>query len=234
MKFYVVIPARYESSRFPGKVLSLIHGKTMLQHVYDNAKKSQATEVFIATDSDIVMKSAKSFTDNVLLTSKNNKNGTERVAEVSKSFNWPEDTLVINLQADMPELRCENIDFLAKSVDKTANITTLYYPLSNSKLLLDKNTVKIHIYKENISFYREIKSKKDGDIYKHIGIYAYHVKDLYLYKTYTQSENELTLSLEQYRFIDNKHKISAYCAVSNPGHSVDTIDNLNKIKDINN
>ena len=78
MKFYVVIPARYESSRFPGKVLSLIHGKTMLEHVYDNAIKSKATDVFIATDSDIIMKTAKTFTDNVFLTSENNRNGTER------------------------------------------------------------------------------------------------------------------------------------------------------------
>jgi 3-deoxy-manno-octulosonate cytidylyltransferase (CMP-KDO synthetase) len=234
MKFYVVIPARYESSRFPGKVLSLIHGKTMLEHVYDNAIKSKATDVFIATDSDIIMKTAKTFTDNVFLTSENNRNGTERVAELSKLFNWSEDSLVINLQADMPELSCENINFLAKSTDKSASVTTLYYPLSDLHLLLDKNTVKIHIYKNNISFYREIKSQKNGEIYRHIGIYAYYVKDLYLYKTYSPSKNELALSLEQCRFIDNKHKISAFCAVNDPGNSVDTIDNLNKIKGINN
>ncbi len=81
MKFYVVIPARYDSSRFPGKVLSLINGSSMLELVYNSAVKSDAEKVFIATDSDVVFKEAKKFTKNIFLTSNLNINGTGRIAE---------------------------------------------------------------------------------------------------------------------------------------------------------
>lgn len=233
MDFYVVIPARYDSSRFPGKVLAKIYGKSMLEHVYLNAKKSNAKEVYIATDSEKVYQAAKIFTDNVHITSKNNKNGTERVAELAKNLKWHNSNLVINLQADMPELKPDNINFLATNSQNTYGLSTLYYPLDSPELRLDKNTVKIKIKDGVKGFYREIDNNFDGKIYKHIGIYAYTVKDLHLYKSYPQSRNEISLSLEQYRFLDNELKISAYCAVSNPGVSVDSLDNLNEIKGVN-
>ena len=114
MNFYVVIPARFNSSRFPGKVLTQIGGISMLEHVYRNAAKSDAKEVYIATDSDIIFKEAQKFTNNIHMTSDNNKNGTERIAELANNLNWNKNLLVINVQADMPELKSDNINFLAK------------------------------------------------------------------------------------------------------------------------
>ena len=114
MDFYVVIPARYDSSRFPGKVLAQIGNKSMLEHVFLNAKKSNAKDVYIATDSEKVYEVAKSFTENVYITSTNNNNGTERIAELAKILEWEESVLVINLQADMPELMADNINFLSR------------------------------------------------------------------------------------------------------------------------
>ena len=159
MKFKVIIPARYDSSRFPGKVLKLIGGKTMLEHVYNNAKNSQADDVFIATDSDIVYEAASKFTKNIYMTSNNNKNGTERVAELSETLNWLPEDLVINLQADMPELKFDNINLLAKKAFNNRGLSTLYYNLIDTNLLKDKNTVKILVKDKNINFYRYY----DGD-----------------------------------------------------------------------
>ena len=141
MDFYVVIPARYDSSRFPGKVLAQIGNKSMLEHVFLNAKKSNAKDVYIATDSEKIYEVAKNFTDNVYITSKNNNNGTERTAELAKILEWEESVLVINLQADMPELMADNIDFLANNSKNNKGLSTLYYPLSTPDLNLDKNTL---------------------------------------------------------------------------------------------
>ena len=113
----------------------------MLEHVYDNAKNSQADDVFIATDSDIVYEAASKFTKNIYMTSNNNKNGTERVAELSETLNWLPEDLVINLQADMPELKFDNINLLAEKSFNNRGLSTLYYNLVDTKLLKDKNTV---------------------------------------------------------------------------------------------
>ena len=234
MDFYVVIPARYNSSRFPGKVLTKIGNKSMLEHVFLNAKKSNAKDVYIATDSEKIYEVAKNFTDNVYITSKNNNNGTERTAELAKILEWEESVLVINLQADMPELMADNIDFLANNSKNNKGLSTLYYPLSTPDLNLDKNTVKIIIRDGVEGFCRVVSNDSDVEIYKHIGIYSYSVKDLCLYMNLPQSNNEISLSLEQYRFLDNKLKISAYRAVSDPGMSVDSLDNLNELKGVNN
>ena len=232
MKFYVVIPARYDSTRFPGKVLANINNITMLERVFNNATESSATEVFIATDSDKVFKSAKKYTKNVFMTSNENVNGTERVAELANILKWKADTLVINLQADMPELQHDNINLLAEKSINNDGLSTLYYDLDNPKLKMNKNTVKICINEENINFCRTVEDNISDKIYKHIGIYGYYVKDLISYKLLPRSENEKDLSLEQFRFVDNGYNISAYYAVSDPGISVDSSDNLSEIRKV--
>lgn len=235
MHFKVVIPARYDSSRFPGKVLKKIGKLSMLECVYNNALESNASEVFIATDSDIIFKEAGAFTNKVIMTSHLNKNGTERVAELANILQWKDSDLVINLQADMPELKYDNINFLAEKSINNKGLSTLYYPLSSPLQNSDKNTVKIELHDSGINFYRVLSDSTDiGNIYKHIGIYAYLVKDLLLYQSYPQSENEISLSLEQCRFLDNQLKIQAYKAVSDPGISVDSINNLNELEGVNN
>ena len=132
------------------------------------------------------------------MTSKN-INGTERVAELANTLKWDDDTLVINLQADMPELKSDNINFLAKKAKNNIGLSTLYYHLKDLNLVTDRNTVKISVDENNINFYREVSDNMCGNIYKHIGIYAYLVKDLNSYKLLPQSINEKNLSLEQFR-----------------------------------
>ena len=232
-EFFVVIPARFDSSRFPGKVLEKINNISMLENVFNNAKKSKASAVYIATDSQKVYEASKKFTNNVHLTSSANNNGTERIAELAGSLNWNQNTLVVNVQADQPFLMHDNIDFLAASAQNLDGLSTLYYPLSDSKLNKDKNTVKISI-SQNIKFYRNVGEDIKDKLFKHIGIYAYHVSDLILYKKLPQSNNEISLSLEQYRFVDNNFKIHAYLAKSDPGISIDSIDNINEIRGVSN
>ena len=101
-------------------------------------------------------------------------------------------------------------------------------------MLKDKNTVKILVKDKNINFYRHYDGDNIDDIFKHVGIYAYIVKDLILYQALPQSINEKNLSLEQFRFLDNGFKIFAYYASSNPGISIDSINNLNDINGVNN
>ena len=230
--FFIVIPARYDSSRFPGKVLAKIDGKSMLEHVFNNSLSSNAKEVFIATDSKKIYESSKNYTDNVFMTSKDNINGTERIAELAKSLNWHKTKLVINVQADQPFLKSDNINFLANSAGGNKGLSTLYYPLNNLELKKDKNTVKISLGKD-IKFHREVDINENGEFYKHIGIYAYYVNDLINYNNLPQSSNEISLSLEQYRFVDNDIKIHAYLAKSDPGISIDSIENLDEYESIN-
>ena len=230
--FIIVIPARYDSSRFPGKVLAMINGKSMLEHVFHNSLSSNASSVFIATDSKKIYESSKDYTDNVFMTSDDNKNGTERIADLAKLLDWNKKKLIINVQADQPFLKADNIDFLAGSAKNNDGLSTLYYPLSNPELRRDVNTVKISLGKK-IRFYRDVDINENGEFYKHIGIYAYHVNDLIGYKNLPQSSNEISLSLEQYRFVDNDIKIHAYLAKSDPGVSIDSIENLNEYIGIN-
>ena len=230
--FIIVIPARYDSSRFPGKVLAMINGKSMLENVFHNALSSNASEVFIATDSKKIYESSKSYTDNVFMTSEKNHNGTERIADLAKLLKWNKKKLVINVQADQPFLKPDNINFLANSAHNNDGLSTLYYPLSDPELRKDTNTVKISLGK-NIKFHRKVDMNENGEFYKHIGIYAYHVDDLLSYKNLPQSSNEISLSLEQYRFVDNDIKIHAYLAKSDPGISIDSVENLNEYIGIN-
>ena len=230
--FIIVIPARYDSSRFPGKVLAMINGKSMLENVFHNSLSSNASEVFIATDSKKIYESSKSYTDNVFMTSEKNCNGTERIADLAKLLKWNKKKLIINVQADQPFLKPDNINFLANSARNNDGLSTLYYPLSDPELRKDKDTVKISLGK-NIKFHRKVDINENGEFYKHIGIYAYHVDDLLSYKNLPQSSNEISLSLEQYRFVDNDIKIHAYLAKSDPGISIDSVENLNEYIGIN-
>ena len=103
-EFVVVIPARYASTRLPGKALLDIHGKPMLQHVYERGVESQATEVVIATDDERIATAAEAFGATVCMTSADHQSGTERIAEVADVLDWPDEQIVVNLQGDEPAM----------------------------------------------------------------------------------------------------------------------------------
>jgi len=197
--YNIVIPARYASSRLPGKPLLEIAGKTMLQHTYERACLSDADEVLIATDDKKILQSAKLYTDNIVLTSKNHQSGTDRLAEVVKLQNWHDETIIVNVQGDEPLILSEHIkqvaDLLANHVD--AGISTLSYRIQTMDELFDPNVVKVVSNAEGYALYfsravipwnrdefadksklNKIDLPSNSAYFRHIGMYAYRAKTL--------------------------------------------------------
>lgn len=134
LAYNIIIPARYASSRLPGKPLIKIAGKTMLQHTYQRACKSSASKVFIATDDEKIETSARQYTDNIVITSKNHRSGTDRLSEVVSKLDWDDETVVVNVQGDEPLILAEHIEQVAQLLltCPEAGISTLSYKIDRS------------------------------------------------------------------------------------------------------
>tara|TARA_Y100000590_G_scaffold468949_1_gene654001 strand:- start:1461 stop:2159 length:699 start_codon:yes stop_codon:yes gene_type:complete len=224
MSYFIVIPARYKSSRFPGKLLEKINNESVIRHVYDRSCKSNASKIYIATDSNEIYEHCIKFSEHVHMTSTENRNGTERIAELAKNKKWSSEQLVINVQGDMPFVPSSNIDYLA-SCSSSSSLTTLYYPLSSNEAIENENIVKVQINTDSnkvIKFFRKYSNEDLTKTFRHIGIYSYTVKNLMSYVNYDLSINEKNLKLEQYRFLDNNFTVKAYLAKDDPGISIDT------------
>lgn len=144
LNYTVVIPARYNSQRLPGKPLKSILGKPMIQHVYERALTGSASEVIIATDHPEIEKTAKSFGASVVMTSQHHNNGTERVAEVARLMGWPEDRVVVNLQGDEPLMPMALIERVANNLSQRpdAGMASLATPIKTITEVFDPNVVK--------------------------------------------------------------------------------------------
>ena len=219
MRILGVIPARYNSSRFPGKPLSDIGGKSMIERVYRQAKKCKSLDaVFVATDDERIFTHVKSFGGEVLMTGKHNS-GTERCNALYKSFNKKFD-IIINIQGDEPLINPEQISQLADCfLEKDIAIATLAKQIKTDEQLLDENTVKVMFDKNNfaLNFSRlAIPQPKSFDVkkwfvlntfYKHIGIYGYSAKALEKICELEPTKRELNERLEQLRWLENGYKI---------------------------
>lgn len=145
MSFKVVIPARYDSTRLPGKPLRDIAGQSMIQRVWQRASESLANDVFVATDSAEIQTHCESFGAKVVMTAEHHQSGTDRVYEVCDKEGWEDDTIVINLQGDEPMFPPSLIDRLYKNIasDKNIGIATLCQPILDWHHFLDPNVVKV-------------------------------------------------------------------------------------------
>ena len=221
MKFLGIIPVRYASTRFPGKPLIDIQGKSMIQHVYEQAKKSKKlAEVFVATDDKRIEVHVKSFGGNVIMTSAKHKSGTDRCAEAAKKIKGKFD-VVINIQGDEPFIKPQQIDLLCSCFkSREVEIATLVKKIKATDELLNPNTPKvilnrnkeaIYFSRTPVPFYRNeadhIEWLKKRDYYKHIGIYAYRIGTLKNLAALKPSPLEITESLEQLRWIENGYTI---------------------------
>ena len=207
MKILGIIPSRYASTRFPGKPLALINGKTMIQHVYENAVKSkELDDLVVATDDERIFKTVTDFGGKVLMTSTEHQNGTERCAEVAKSFTKEFD-FIINIQGDEPFLDPDQIDEFANFIQKNRNIeiATQIKTITDQKLIRNKNIVKaIPADEYQIkTFFRDPATEYKAPYYKHIGIYAYSLQTLVQIVKLNSTKNEKDLSLEQFRWMDH-------------------------------
>lgn len=232
--FVVVIPARYASTRLPGKPLRAIAGKPMIQHVYERGRESRASDVIIATDDDRIAAAAESFGAHVCMTGDQHRSGGERIAEVCDIMEWPDEQIVVNLQGDEPTMPASLIDQCAALLDDpAADIATLASPLAALsdfenpnvvKALVDDNGNAIYFSRAAIPYPRDrarVEAAMHAALHHH-GIYAYHAGVLRALVAAPPSSLETSEELEQLRAIAMGMTIRVGRPVSRPGPGVDT------------
>ena len=235
MRVLGIIPCRYNSSRFPGKPLADILGKSMVQRIYEKSSLcDNLNKVIVATDDERISFHVKSFGGNVMMTSKNHESGTERCGEVLENISENFD-VIVNIQGDEPFIKPSQISQLISLFDKkNVRIATLSKKIENYTTLTDKNKVKVFFDKKNNanSFVRNYVISEEefhkNNFYKHIGIYAFRADVLEKITKLSPSKNEKQLNLEQLRWLDNKFKIKVGITEFE-SQSVDTTEDIDKI-----
>jgi 3-deoxy-manno-octulosonate cytidylyltransferase (CMP-KDO synthetase) len=228
MSAIVIIPSRYDSTRFPGKPLTLIRNKPMIQHVYERSKAaSLINEVYVATDSQLIFNAVQGFEGNVVMTSKNHISGTDRIAEAVDILkkNDIEADIIVNVQGDEPTIRPEMINLVVGILeDERADIGTLVKKIDDTAELSDPNVVKavfdeagyaLYFSRSMVPYHRdlfgsdrqkllEMKSPPpELSIFKHIGLYAYRTEVLRRFSGLPASRLEGIEKLEQLRALEN-------------------------------
>jgi 3-deoxy-manno-octulosonate cytidylyltransferase (CMP-KDO synthetase) len=235
-----IIPARYASSRFPGKPLVDIKGKSMLQRVYEQSKKANLLqEVIIATDDKRIAAHAKSFGAVVVITNSNHPSGTDRCYEAFQLLAKPFD-YVLNIQGDEPFLDPEQINSLAAACDGETEIATQMIKCNSHEILFDSGEVKIilktndealYFSRQVIPFVKGVEEKLwhlHYSYFRHVGMYAYKVEILKKITQLNVSLLEKAESLEQLRWLENGFKIKC---VETPfdSHCIDTPEDIEKV-----
>lgn len=250
MRFYVVIPARYASTRLPAKPLKEIAGRPMIQHVYERACASAATEVVIATDDARIEAVAKSFGARVCMTSAAHNSGTDRLQEVVTQLGLGEGDIVVNVQGDEPLIPPAVINQVAENIanNEFASMATLSEPIHSLDDFRNPNIVKVVADQRGRALYfsrapipwprdffarADINSLPDNfPAQRHIGIYAYRVALLHRFVTWPQAQLETIESLEQLRVLANGEAIHiAEACAAVPG-GVDTEADLLRVKSL--
>lgn len=234
--FTVIIPARYGSTRFPGKPLALIHGKPMIQHVHSSSLASGASRVVVATDDARIAERVKSFGGELCMTSPNHASGTERLSEVIETLGLDEDEIVVNVQGDEPFIPPANIAQVARNLAQSPKLpmATLAYPIADIsdvhnpnvvKVVTDQNKRALYFSRSAIPFDRE-QQLHASDYLRHIGIYAYRAGFIQQYIKMPVAPLETIESLEQLRVLYNGYQIHTDTAIEAPPHGVDTPEDL--------
>lgn len=246
--YIVVIPARYESSRLPGKVLRDIHGKTLLQHVWEKAKSSNARYVVIATDHDLIYKAASDFGAQAVLTSASHSCGSDRIAECARKLAWPDQQLIVNLQGDeplMPYQCLEQVAGLLAGVPD-ADAATLYWPIEHADEIIDPNVVKVTMDQKGnalmfsravLPYPRDFASPAEAlaagfGWRRHLGLYAYRAASLQKFSETAPTPLEKSEHLEQLRILETGGKIILEQACLPIPAGVDTASDLERIRKI--
>ena len=240
MKFIGIIPARYASTRFPGKPLAEICGKTVIRRVYEQATQALDT-VVVATDDERIYNAVEAFGGKVVMTRADHKCGTDRCLEAYESITTPSwrtqndtDTVIINIQGDEPFIQPEQIEALMKCFEKEGTeIATLVRPYTDKdsqEALENVNTPKVEWDKETgiaKMFSRKVIACADGSHYRHIGIYAYRADVLTKITKLPQSPLEIEERLEQLRWLENGYCIRVGITET-PTIGIDTPEDLEK------
>lgn len=232
MKILCVIPARYASTRLPGKPLAMIDGKPMIERVYSQVSTAKLIDkIIVATDNILVEQAVKSFGGNVMMTKENHQSGTDRLAEVAEQFS--DYDILINVQGDEPLITAEIIDKLAAGMleEQSLPMATLKTSASGEelhnpavvKVVTDKNDYALYFSRSLLPYPRNEVTEKPFT--KHIGIYAYRRDFLLEFSQMAPTFLEKTESLEQLRALENGHKIKVFL-VDYQGFGIDTPEDL--------
>ncbi|MBE9598205.1 3-deoxy-manno-octulosonate cytidylyltransferase [Pedobacter sp. MC2016-24] len=240
MKVLCVIPARYASTRFPGKPLLIIEGKTMIQRVYEQALKASGLDkVVVATDDERIARSVEAFGGSVVMTRSTHQSGTDRCAEVSEYF--PDFDTIINIQGDEPFVDPEQIELLISCFENPkVKLATLIkkiktqeelFNFNTPKVIINNNAQAIYFSRQTIPYLRSLPSEDwltAHQYYKHIGIYGYSRDTLLNITKLPPSNLELAESLEQLRWVEYGYAIQTRVTEIET-IAIDTPEDLKKI-----
>ncbi|HIF9139063.1 TPA: 3-deoxy-manno-octulosonate cytidylyltransferase [Photobacterium damselae] len=244
MSFTVIIPARYQSTRLPGKPLADIGGKPMVQWVYEQACKSGADKVIVATDDQRVFDAVQAFGGEVCITRSDHQSGTERLAEVVEKYNLADDHIVVNVQGDEPLIPDTIIRQVADNLaHKNAPMATLAVEIDHEDEVFNPNAVKVVTDKDGYAMYfsrasipwdRDHFAQQPAQIHhnllRHIGIYAYRAGFINTYINWQPTALEQIEALEQLRVLWYGEKIHVDVAIDAPPAGVDTPEDLEKVR----
>ncbi len=245
--FTVVIPARYGSSRFPGKPLKVIAGKPMVQLVWEQARKSSAQRVVVATDDVRIFEACQAFGAEVLMTRDDHNSGTDRLAEVATQLGLAADAIVVNVQGDEPMIPPAVIDQVASNLaaHPEAGISTLAEPIDDVAALFNPNVVKVSsdinglaltFSRAPLPWARDALAANRDELpagvpfRRHIGIYAYRAGFLHDFVSWGPCMLENTENLEQLRALWNGVRIHVADALEAPPAGVDTPEDLERVR----
>lgn len=244
MSFTVVIPARYRASRLPGKPLLDIAGKPMIRHVWEQALRSAAERVIIATDDERIREVCEGFGAEVCMTAEDHASGTDRIEEVTRRLDLNAETIVVNVQGDEPLLPPELIDQVAEDLCERpeAGMSSLYEPITERRQLLDPNAVKLVLDEAGYALYfsrsplpwqpavADEQQQPDPLSLRHVGVYAYRTRILRAYVEWPPTDLERLERLEQLRAL--AHGVAIHMsevAIRQPG-GVDTEEDLEAVR----
>ena len=240
MGFSVIIPARYASSRLPAKMLKEINGKSLIEHTYSNAIKSDASRVIIATDNERIKIVAEGFGAEVCMTNDSHTSGTSRIAEAVSFLNFQDDDVIVNLQGDEPMMSPSAINQVASNlVSSGMSVATLCETIDTEDAYFDENCVKVVYNSRGRAMYfsrSPVPAFRDGQninldlCFRHIGLYAYRVNFLKNYSNMPISRLETAEKLEQLTFLMEGFDIHVDVSFASTGYGVDTESDLIKIK----
>ena len=243
MTFKVVIPARYASTRLQGKPLLDIAGKPMVVRVAEQAAKSGASEIVIATDFEKIMQAAAEYNIKALMTRMDHQSGTDRIAEVAQKLGWSDEEIVVNVQGDEPLIDPKLIQDVAAHLanSKDAVMATACHAIHDEASLLNPNIVKVvmdangnalYFSRATIPYPRDDIYKQNIQAFRHIGIYAYRVGFLKQYAQLAVTELEKIESLEQLRVLHHGYKIGVTVTQNAPAGGVDTQEDLDYVRSV--
>ena len=225
-----IIPARYQSTRLPGKPVIEIRGKTLIEHVYRRVEQAGLVErILVATDDERIAQAVRRFGGNVIMTRTDHQSGTDRLAEVAAGL--PADALIVNVQGDEPMIEPGIIDrAVAAARTGDAEVVTLRTPLVDPAALADPNRVKVVVNRDGLALYfSRSPIPSSGTTFLHVGLYVYRADFLKRFSRLERTPLEIAERLEQLRALEHGFRIRVV-EVESASYGIDTAADLERFK----